>query len=160
MKKLYFIFIVLFIICTPIFADYNNRRSAGISYSGGIYPTGYINGVNIDINPFTVPLHLSFTANYLDSFSIQTNVSWRFFNQPLLGSISWYFGSGLGSEFFFDIEKYDIYTFAQAGLQVFPLDQIELFLEIKPDIGISFSQNPIIFRGGVSFLIGSRFWFN
>lgn len=159
MKKI-LLFILFLTLACPAFSDYFNRPSLGVSYHGGVYSPGYQNGLSINGKPFKIPLFIEASSNFVtDRSNVDLNIAWWLLNSPFAGTLSWYTGIGIGNKLFLSDLDYDVFVFVQLGLQLFPHDFLEFFIETRPNVGFTIQNNETDLRGGFSFYVGSRYWF-
>lgn len=89
----------------------------------------------------------------LEPFRIGATADWWLATGPLAGIINYYAGPGLflgvGADFDFGLR-------IPIGLNIYPIDALELFLEIAPAIEFI----PAFPDVGVQAAFGFRFWFN
>ena len=93
-----------------------------------------------------------------DSFHMGVTADWWVYKEPLVDAINLYLGPGgyvnlavNGST------SVDLGLRIPVGLQMFPIDPLELFIELAPKVGIGF---PIQFpTWGLQGALGFRFWF-
>ncbi len=103
---------------------------------------------------------LSFSSGD-NSFSLGVTADWWMYREPLIGIVYMYAGPGtyVNVANANDETLVDLGLRIPVGLQVFPLDPLELFLEFAPSVGVQFS-NPVTFPNwSVQGSFGFRFWF-
>ncbi len=118
----------------------------------------YGTALSLKLDSFEPLLGISARASG-GTFNLGVTADWWMDHAPLAGILSLYVGPGgylslaLG-----DNTNINIGARLPVGLQIFPIDPLELFLEVAPAIGISLSplSFPIFdFQGAIGF----RFWF-
>ena len=94
------------------------------------------------------------------TMNIGLTADWWMYHEPLAGIISLYVGpggylvaTGLGGD-----ANMDIGARVPVGFQIFPIDPLEIFVELAPSLGIALS--PFAFPTfGLQAAFGFRFWF-
>ncbi|GAB6091125.1 hypothetical protein [Spirochaeta dissipatitropha] len=80
---------------------------------------------------------------------------WWLANNRLINFINYY--AGLGVYTVVGSNNFDVGGRMPLGLNVFPIDILELFIEIAPTLGVDVS--PVNLKFGLHSAIGFRFWF-
>jgi len=94
------------------------------------------------------------------TFNLGLTADWWMYHAPLVGILSLYVGPGgyLSLGIGGGTANLDIGARVPVGLQIFPLEPLELFLEVAPAIGLAL--NPFNFPTfGLQGALGFRFWF-
>jgi hypothetical protein len=90
-----------------------------------------------------------------ETFSVGITGDWWMYRDHLVGMLNLYAGLG----FYADIsQNVGLGGRVPIGLQIYPVEFLELFVEVAPKFGATL--NPIVFPvWGVQSAVGFRFWF-
>lgn len=132
----------------------------GIGVAVGIEPLGGLldPGVMLSFMPPKVPI--LFGVGFIigqSQFAMGVTADWWALNRNLVGILNIYMGPGL----YFGIAG-DLISLGgrlPIGLNIFPIDFLELFIEIAPVLAVTF-RDPILFPDfRLMGAFGLRFWF-
>lgn len=91
-----------------------------------------------------------------DQTSVLLTVDWWLYQQPLVWKLGIYIGPGL---YLVIADPFQLGVRVPVGFQIFPLEPLEVFLEIAPQLGIGFGD-PVTFpEFSLVGALGVRFWF-
>ena len=157
MKRVLFVVVIaLLFLSTAVYADLGLGIGAAFNLelfrAEGMYP-----GAALTISLPKIPLVIGGGALISgEQFMVSITADWWVYNQRLVGIVGLYLGPGLylkiGTPFELGIR-------VPVGFQIYPIDPLELFLELAPQIGLGFSdpiQIPVVTVAGA---LGFRFWF-
>lgn len=149
-KTIILIAVMLMLLSTSVFAT-GVGISAGLPIGEGLPATNLMLSAKLDTVPFLLGLGFGF-----DPFYLGLTADWWALNENLAGMLNIYIGPGLymginsGSD-----TQIDFGARLPIGLNIFPLDFMELFIEIAPTL-VVLPEFPTI---GVQAAAGLRFWF-
>jgi hypothetical protein len=133
----------------------------GVEYVFSYAPLGVLNGFAITGSPPVLPivfgLNLSFGGG---SFNLGVTGDWWLFQRGLTGPLALYAGpglfltAGLGASAAVAFGARGI-----VGLQLFPIEPLEFFIETGVNVGIAISGAGAGLSWGIPFALGGRFWF-
>lgn len=129
--------------------------SYGLNLTGGTVGGGVLLSAQFDSLPFLLGLGFSGGGG---SFNIGVTADWILYRAPLAGALGLYAGPGL----YVDLGNnlFDIGARIPVAIYIFPIDIIELFLEVAPTIGIGFGGGTVRFpEFALQGAFGFRFWF-
>ena len=93
-------------------------------------------------------------------FNIGATADWWMYHEPLVGILSLYAGpGGYGYASIGNNVNFDLGLRVPIGLQIFPIEPLELFLEAAPSFGVTLGDNFDFPRFGLQSAVGFRFWF-
>jgi hypothetical protein len=153
MKKVLILSVLLFVIVSV------SSFSWGVGASIGVQPLGGLPGSNVmfsfKLDQLPILFGVGFTI-WEDVFNFGITADWWLVNENLFSFVNFYLGPGaylgIGG-------TVNIGARLAAGLNIFPIDFLEIFFEIAPSLGLGI--NPIVFPVfGLQGAIGVRFWFN
>lgn len=156
MKKLMVIAIVLLVAMTvSVSAD-----TLGIGGAFGLQPVGGLPGSNVMLSaklpqlPFL--LGLGFSVGTGD-FELGITADWWAIQQNLVTFVNFYAGPGL---YVGVANAFEIGARVPIGINIYPLEILELFVEVAPTITAQFGD-PIVFpKFALQGAFGFRFWFD
>ncbi|MBU0936722.1 MAG: hypothetical protein KKI09_12645 [Spirochaetes bacterium] len=153
MRKVIFLLVLLVMVAVPL------TFATGIGVAAGLNPIGGLPGSNLMLSlklaqvPFL--MGVGFTLGQ-DVFSFGFTGDYWILNQPLVNFIHYYLGPGFYIGYQNALLVGGRFPF---GLNVWPLKNLELFLEVAPTLAIRLSD-PIVFpEFGLQGAFGLRFWF-
>ena len=136
-----------------------SAMAIGGAYSTQLLNNGAGNGaLTFKLDKWDPVFGLSFGGNS-DYFRLGFSADWWMYHKPLAGIVSIYLGPGLYVNLGLgETSNVDVGARIPIGFQIFPIDPLELFIEIAPSIGLDL--NPVAFPvWGLQGAIGFRFWF-
>lgn len=153
-KKLTVLLLILVIASTSASAMAIGGAFSLDALGGGAYGAA----LSLKLDDFEPVMGISARAAG-GTFNLGVTADWWMYHEPLAGIISLYVGPGgylsLGLG---DATSFDIGARVPVGLQVFPIDPLEVFVELAPAIGVALS--PFNFPTfGIQAAFGFRFWF-
>lgn len=133
--------------------------SWGIGAAAGISPLGGLPGSNVMLSVAPPEIPIVFGVGLAigeNTFQVGITADWWLVNQNLFSFVNLYVGPGL----YVGISNgVDLGARVPVGINIWPLDFLEIFLEIAPTLGIQFAD-PIVFpRFALQGSFGLRFWF-
>ena len=156
MKKIVLIGIVLMVA----FAGTASASTFGVGAAYGLQPIGGLPGSNVMLSvkaprvPFLLGLGFSLGTN---QFELGMTADWWLLQQNLVTFINVYAGPGLYAGI---AQSLEVGGRMPIGLNAYPLDFLELFVEVAPTLTVRFSD-PIVFPNfALQGAFGFRFWFN
>jgi hypothetical protein len=154
MKKIAILAVVLVLLTAT------SAFSLGLGGAFGLQPVGGLPGsqvmlsAKLDQLPFLMGLGFAIGQ---DVFQLGFTADWWMLQEPLINFIGIYVGPGL---YVGVANSVQVGARVPVGLQVFPIDVLELFLEVAPTISAIFGD-PIVFPDfALQASFGFRFWFN
>lgn len=153
-KKVIVVAALLFVVVAT------SGYSIGIGGAFGLQPVGGLPGSNVMLSakfdelPFLMGLGFALGQN---QFELGFTADWWFLQQNLINFINIYAGPGayLGIA-----QALELGVRVPVGLNIYPINVLELFLEIAPTITVQFAD-PIVFpKFALQGAFGFRFWFN
>ncbi|MFP4364724.1 MAG: hypothetical protein ACLFR1_12760 [Spirochaetia bacterium] len=155
MKKILVLTVLLF-----LFVSFQSFALIGIGGAFAIDPIGSaIPGAALsiqypDLAPFLLGVGFSIGS---DTFQIGLTGDYWFVKDALAGALSYYVGLGGYLQY---AGAMDFGLRVPVGIQIWPLNPLELFVEVAPSVGIVLSD-PIVFPNwGIQGAFGFRFWFD
>ncbi len=160
MRKVIFIILVLTVLA------FGNLFAFGIggSFTLDVLESGTRGAaLSVKLDQLEPIIGVSFSSGTSgnNSYSLGVTADWWMYREPLIGIVYMYAGPGtyVNVANANDETLVDLGLRIPVGIQVFPLDPLELFLEFAPSVGVQFS-NPITFPNwSVQGAFGFRFWF-
>ena len=121
-----------------------------------ILGSGVFPGAALTVSPPLLPI--MFGAGFIigDPLIVGFTLDWWLLHTPLVGVLRVYFGPGL---FLAISHAVDLGIRLPVGLQLYIVPPFEIFFEIAPHIGISFTQPKPFSTIGLVGALGFRFWF-
>ncbi len=154
MKKKILLFAVIILIISS-----TSAFSWAIGGSFGIDPLGGLPmQVMLSVKPPSIPIVFGVGAQInQDLFNVGLTLDWWLYQSPLVGIISIYIGPGL---YLAVPDPFELGGRIPVGLQIFPIDILELFLEITPALVFVSNRSGItIPQFALQGAVGFRFWF-
>lgn len=151
-KKILVAAVVLFFVASTSVFSLGIGAAFGLNGLGSGTPGGnFMISAKLDQLPFVLGL----SYNLDDPFSIGATFDWHMVRQPLVNFVNIYAGPGFYFTFT-DVENDAIGLGLRVpvALYIFPVDFLEIFLEIAP--AFSFIPSPAL---DFQTAIGFRFWF-
>ena len=131
----------------------------GIGVEGG-YGLGTVPGGNamLTMKLDNLPLFGVGLAGDSSNLSLGLTADWWLMKETLADSLILYVGPGAYAGFQSD-KSISVGGRVPIGVQVYPLKWLELFIEVAPRVGVTFSSSPGI-DWGLMGALGARFWFD
>lgn len=152
-KKVVIIMLVLLLAASFNAYSFGVGGAFGLNALGGLPESNVMLSAKFDSFPFM--LGLGFTISQ-ENFRMGVTADWHMVRQNLFSFVNFYAGPGL----YLGIgNNFQLGARFPVALYIFPLDFLELFLEIAPVISATF--DPIVFPiFNLQGAFGFRFWFN
>ncbi len=153
-RKVLFIIAILLIVSSVSAFSWAIGGSFSLDPIGTDMPVGAMLSAKFDQFPFLLGLGVSGSSG---SFNLGVTADWHFVRENLTGILNYYIGAGayLG----IGTDTFELGARIPVALYIFPIDNLELFLEIAPALGMDLS--PFYFpRWHLQGAFGFRFWFN
>lgn len=148
-KVLLLVLAILLIASASAFATAVGVQG-GLDFAGTPYPS-----LALSFKLDELPMMFGLGWNIQDQISIGASADWWMYNQNLTGIINLYMGPGIFGGFVIgNTPSFNIGGRIAAGLQIFPIDPLEVFIELDPYLNLLPSPG-LGFQGA----IGARFWF-
>lgn len=123
---------------------------------GGLPGSNVMLSLKLDSLPFLMGIGFSLGENQT---SFGFTADWWMVNQNLFSFINYYLGPGFYLAYDGPAQNILLGGRLPIGLNMFPVKNLELFVEIAPTLAVRFS-NPIVFpQFGFQGAFGLRFWF-
>jgi hypothetical protein len=151
-RKILLLVLVLLVIASAQAFSVGIGGMFSIDAIGGL-PEGVLLSAKFDQVPFLMGLGLSIGE---DVFSFAFLADWWAFNENLVSFLNIYAGPGL---YFGVREVVDLGVRIPIGLNAFPLDFLELFVELAPTITAQIGDPTRFPVFGLQAGFGFRFWF-
>ncbi|MBI9108250.1 MAG: hypothetical protein JEZ04_15990 [Spirochaetales bacterium] len=149
-KILLLVLILFFVASASVFAT-------GIGIQGGLdfVGTPYASNLALSLKLDDLPMMFGIGWNFQNGVAIGASADWWMYHENLVGIINLYMGPGVFGGFAIgNTNTVWVGPRVAAGLQIFPIEPLEIFVEIDPFLTLL----PTIgfgFQGA----IGARFWF-
>lgn len=159
MKKALLILLALTAIGTGAWARQSNI-GVGVEYVFSYGPVGALNGFAITGKPPVLPIVLGVSLSFgSEVFNLGVTADWWLWQTGIAGPLSLYAGPGLFLGLGLGGDP-DISFGARGviGLQFFPIDPLEFFLEGGINVGLRVGD-PTTLTWGIPVAVGARFWF-
>jgi len=158
MKKILFVFILAaFIAAGTAFADHPS--GFGIGVHGGYGGIGGGGGLNLKFPSLPIFFYIDTVAGSNNYFSISGAGDFYFIHNSLVkeAGLHWYLGFGVGVSLWGFNDTLGLAAAARLpiGLSWQPVNFLEIFLQIVPQIGARFIGSD---NGGSGFGLGGNFW--
>ncbi len=129
--------------------------SLGLGLAYGLSPLGGLpaNNVLFSAKFDQLPFLMGLTFSLQDPFRFGMTADWWMVQQPLAGIVNFYAGPGLYTGI--SGGSFDIGARIPLGLNIYPINVLELFLEVAPAIAFL----PTFPDVGLQAAVGFRFWF-
>ena len=155
MKKIVLIVLVVLVLA----AVGASAQTWGVGVAGGLDFVDSVGEVLISVKAPQTPILWGFVLQ-TDPFVFGMTADWWLFNENLFSFVNLYAGPGL----FFGVPNFEFGGRVPIGLNAYPIDFLELFVEIAPtwapivtdNDGIGIDTTNFGFQGA----FGLRFWFN
>jgi hypothetical protein len=149
MKKIAILAVVLVLLTAT------SAFSLGLGLAFGLDPVGNLPSnvmfsAKFDQLPFLMGLAFSFQEPFRFGFT----ADWWMVHEPLVGIVNVYVGPGLYAGVTGELIDFGLRI--PIGFNLYPIDVLELFLEIAPAIAFL----PTFPNVGIQAAFGFRFWFN
>jgi len=151
-RKVLFIAVIMLLVSAMGAFSWAIGGAFGLDALGTGLPMGAMLSLKVDQIPCLLGIGFSASTDY---FNLGLTADWHFLRENLTGILNYYVGAGayLGIS-----GSFEIGARIPVALYIFPLKNLELFLELAPAIGIGF--NPIDFPAfHIQGAFGFRFWF-
>lgn len=152
MKKRFTLVVLILALTAPSLFSWGVGAAFSIDAMGGL-PHSALLSVQTPKEPFILGLGLQIGDG---SINLGATADWWMLHNELTGIITYYIGPGL---YLRAPEAFEVGARLPVGLQIFPIEPLELFLEIAP-------AQSIITGGGIDIpdislqsSFGFRFWF-
>ena len=156
MKRIIIVLLVLLIAGGSAFAS--SGLGVGAAFNLEIIgQNGVVPGVSALFSPPKIPLMIGAAAIIGSSqTTILVTADWWLYQSPLVWKVGLYIGPGL---YVLIADPFQLGVRVPVGFQIFPLDPLEIFIEITPQLGIGFGD-PVTFpEFSLMGAVGARFWF-
>jgi hypothetical protein len=133
----------------------------GVEYVFTYGSLGALNGFAVTGSPPVLPMVFGLTFGAGSGyFNLGITADWWLYQTRLGGPFALYAGPGLWGAVNLGATGYGAFgARAALGLQFFPIDPLELFVEFAANIGLAISGGGAGLSWGVAPAIGGRFWF-
>ncbi len=154
-KKIIAIAVILLVITAA------SSFAIGIGGAFGFDPIGsspYSGALSLKYSDWPL-LGISASGNS-DQFNLGLTADWWLYHEHLAGILNLYAGlGGYGVLGLGNSTNFQIGARIPVGLQIFPIDVLELFLEVAPAVGVTLGDNFSFPNWGLQSAVGFRFWF-
>ena len=154
MKKILIVLLLMFVAIGSSFA-----LGIGGMYSVNVITDGLPQNAMLTIHApeaFPAVIGVGFAVGE-NTFNLGLTADWWAYQSPIAGALGLYAGPGM---YAIISEDPSMGGRIAVGINMYPLDFLELFLELAPQVGVGFGNNTITFPvWGVQGGFGFRFWF-
>lgn len=159
-KRVLLVLVVLALVSSGAWAKQKDI-GIGVEYVFSYGSMGALNGFAITGSPPVLPmvfgLNLSFGQGYLN---LGVTADWWLYQRGISGPMGLYAGPGLFLAL--GLQSNSAFAFGARGvlgLQFFPVEPLELFIEVAINVGLAVAGGGAALSWGVPLSLGARFWF-
>ena len=153
-KKVLILAVLFFVIFSASAFSWGLGVAFGLNALGDLPGPGIMLSGKVDQLPFLFGVGLTISETY---FNLGVTADWHFLRENLTGILNYYIGAGA----FIGVGTNNFALGARLplALYIFPIEKLEVFLELAPALGIGF--NPVRFPTfNIQGALGFRYWFD